>query len=287
MTVLIFGADGQVGRALVRTAPTRDLIALNHAACDITDALAVNRAVKSAQPELVINAAAYTAVDKAEEQVECAEALNTRAPGAIARAASAARAKFVHISTDLVFDGTASTPRAPDDPTSPLSVYGRTKREGELAILGESKGALIVRTAWVHAPIGNNFVRTMLRQMRKRGVVRVVADQIGTPTYAEGLANAIWALALNRHLGVHHFTDAGTASWYDFAVAIQEEALVLRLLKQPTNIVPVRTEDYPTAAHRPAYAVLDKSATWPLLATPPPHWRVNLRTCLSEIACNG
>lgn len=287
MTVLIFGAGGQVGRALVKTAPTEDVVALNHAACDVTDVIAVRRAIAAAQPEVVVNAAAYTAVDRAEEEHEQAATLNAQAPGIIAAEARKAKCAFVHLSTDFVFDGMTGAPRKPDDATNPLSVYGRTKRDGEIAVMAANAGALIVRTAWVYAPTGANFVRTMLRLMRERDLVSVVADQVGTPTYAPSLANAIWGLWWNRRRGLHHFTDAGVASWYDFAVAIQEEALALGLLTRPCAVVPIPSEDYPTPARRPGYSVLDKSETWPVLGKPTPHWRVNLRTCLHEIARNG
>jgi dTDP-4-dehydrorhamnose reductase len=182
----------------------------------------------------------------------------------------------VHVSTDFVFDGKASSPYAPDAPTRPLGVYGATKRDGEIAAGAD---ALIVRTAWVYAAAGNNFVRTMLRLMAERDEVRVVADQIGTPTHAASLARAIWALAAAGSTGHYHWTDAGAASWYDFAVAIQEEALALGLLSRAVPIVPIRTVDYPTPAQRPAFSILDKTTTWAITG-PARHWRAELRDCL-------
>jgi dTDP-4-dehydrorhamnose reductase len=156
-----------------------------------------------------------------------------------------------------------------------------------LAVLASLPDALIVRTAWVYAAEGRNFVQTMLRVMREQGRVRVVADQIGTPTRAESLAGALWALAAAGATGIHHYTDAGAASWYDFAVAIAEEAEALGLLPARPAVEQVATSDYPTPARRPGFSLLDKSDTWALLGAPPPHWRVNLRACLAEQAGHG
>jgi len=288
LRALIFGAGGQVGRALCARAPEgTELVALGHERCDIGDRAAVEQAIAAAAPDLVINAAAYTAVDRAESERDAARLLNAAAPGWIAATARAAGARFVHLSTDFVFDGTAGTPYRPDAPTNPQSVYGRTKRDGEAAALSADPDVLIVRTAWVHAAEGSNFVRTMLRLMGERERLTVVADQIGTPTYAGSLASALWSLAGAGSRGVHHYTDAGVASWYDFAVAIQEEALAAGLLQRGTAIAPIATADFPTPARRPAFSVLDKSATWAAIGGSAPHWRVNLRKCLEEMDRNG
>ncbi len=288
MKALIFGASGQVGRALVSSAPEdAEIVGLTRDDCDVTDRNAVTAAIRAARPSHVFNAAAYTAVDRAESEPDRAGMLNAAAPGWLAQAARDAGARFVHVSTDFVFGGTSGRPYTPDHPTRPLSVYGRTKRDGETAVLAADPDALIVRTAWVHDAAGANFVRTMLRLMAECDRLNIVADQLGTPTHAPSLARALWALAAKGASGIHHFTDAGVASWYDFAVAIHEEALALGLLERATAIAPIATADYPTPATRPACAILDKSATWALLDRPPPHWRVNLRLCLNEIARNG
>ena len=288
MKALIFGAGGQVGRALAATAPGgTEIVVLDRADCDVTDRNAVTAAIRAARADLVFNAAAYTAVDKAESEPERAAMLNAVAPGWSASAARDASARFVHVSTDFVFGGSSGRPYRPDHPTRPLSVYGRTKRDGEAAVLAADPDALIVRTAWVHDANGANFVRTMLRLMAERDQLGIVADQLGTPTHAPSLARAFWALAAKGAAGLHHFTDAGIASWYDFAVAIQEEALALGLLERASVIAPIATADYPTPATRPGCVILDKSATWALLDRPPPHWRATLRTCLSEIARQG
>ncbi|MEA3041360.1 MAG: dTDP-4-dehydrorhamnose reductase [Sphingomonadales bacterium] len=287
MRALILGAGGQVGRALAATAPEGcDLVALARADCDIGEEAAVRAAIADARPQLVLNAAAYTAVDRAEAEPEAARHLNGEAPGFIAAAARAAGARVVHLSSDFVFGGAAERPRRPDDPTQPDGVYARTKLDGERAALAADPEALVVRAAWVYAPVGQNFVNTMLRLIGEKDEVRVVADQIGTPTWAPRLASALWRLAALGARGIHHYTDAGVASWYDFAVAIGEEALAAGLIERAARIVPVATEDYPTPARRPAYSVLDKKATWALLGEPAPHWRANLRANLRELS-NG
>ena len=274
MRVLIAGAGGQLGRALQACAPAGiTVIAPPEAEFDITDAAIAAAVITAARPDIVVNAAAYTAVDKAESDPETAHRINADAVAILA----ANTLKLVHISTDFVFDGTASQPIAPDAATNPINVYGATKRAGEVAA---GPGALVIRTAWVYAAQGNNFVHTMLRLMRERPEIRVVADQIGTPTHAAGLARTVWALL--GHSGIFHWTDAGVASWYDFAVAIHDEALALGLLDNPVAIIPIGTADYPTPARRPAYGVLDKSKTWAITG-PAAHWRSELRLCLSAI----
>ena len=288
MKVLVTGAGGQLGRALQATAPAGgDLLALDHAALDIGDAAAVAARVRETTPDLVVNAAAYTAVDKAEGDAEAARRINAEAPGHLATAAAAIGARFIHISTDFVFDGASGTPYRPDHPTAPLGVYGATKLAGERAVQAAHSGGLIVRTAWVYGDTGHNFVRTMLRLMAERHEVRVVADQVGTPTYAVGLARALWALDAAGAIGIHHWTDSGAASWYDFAIAIQEEALVLGLLARAVPVIPIATSDYPTPARRPSYSVLDKSAAVALVGAPAPHWRVHLREMLGVIKTHG
>ena len=285
MKVLVTGASGQLGRALCASAPDDvTVLALDRASLDIGDAAAVDSTIGQAAPDIVLNAAAYTAVDRAEADEEAALRINARGVGHLADAARKAGARLVHVSTDFVFDGASGTPYATDAPTAPLNAYGRTKLAGEQAA---GPDALVVRTAWVYGPSGGNFVRTMLRLMAERPEVRVVADQAGTPTYAPALANAIWKLALASERGMHHYTDAGMASWYDFAVAIQEEALAAGLLDRAVPVLPIASAEFPTPARRPAFSVLDKRATYAALGGPAPHWRVNLRRMLSEIQSHG
>jgi dTDP-4-dehydrorhamnose reductase len=190
------------------------------------------------------------------------------------------RSRFVQVSTDYVFDGQACLPYRPDTPPAPASAYGRTKLAGEQAAAAHHPAPLIIRTAWVYAAQGNNFVRTMLRLMAERDEVRVVADQVGTPTHALSLAHAIWAL--QGHSSVFHWTDAGITTWYDFAVAIQDEALRLGLLTRNVPIIPIATADYPTPARRPAWSVLDKGSSWAITG-PARHWRHELIDCLKDL----
>jgi dTDP-4-dehydrorhamnose reductase len=285
MKVIVTGASGQLGRAIVAATPAAvEMVEMPHAALDIADEPAVARAMARHRPDLIINAAAYTAVDRAEGEAAAAMRANRDGPGVLAGAAATAGARLVHLSSDYVFDGTASRPYAPDAPTAPLSVYGRSKAAGEAAVRQSLPDALIVRTAWLYAAHGPNFVRRMIELLGSRDRIGVVADQLGTPTHAASLAGALWALVGAEARGLHHYTDAGVASWYDFAVAIREEALAIGLLEQAGDIVPIRTEDYPTAARRPAYGVLDKTATYALLEKPAPHWRCALRSMLTGLS---
>jgi dTDP-4-dehydrorhamnose reductase len=285
MKVLIVGGKGQLGRGLAATAPAEaDIVSHDIDTLDIGDAAALRACVSEVKPAILFNAAAYTAVDKAESEEALALVVNGTAVGTLAEAARSVGARFVHVSTDFVFDGTSGIPYRPDAAPNPVSAYGRTKLAGEQAA---GPDALVVRTAWVYAPTGGNFVRTMLRLMSERPEVRVVADQIGTPTYAPDLARALWMLAGRGVTGIHHYTDAGAASWYDFAVAIQEEALAIGLLDTAVPVIPIATSDYPTPARRPHYSVLDKTSAYAALGGPAPHWRSNLRMMLREIAQNG
>jgi dTDP-4-dehydrorhamnose reductase len=285
MRALILGAYGQLGRALqVATPADVEVWAYGADTLDITDGDAIEACLSELRPDIVVNAAAYTAVDKAESDAETARAVNATAVGTLAEGARRVGARFAHVSTDFVFDGTAGVPYSPDAEPSPLGVYGRTKLEGE-RLAGPD--ALIVRTAWVYAPTGENFVRTMLRLMLERSEVRVVADQIGTPTYAPSLAAALWALLGKDVTGIYHYTDSGVASWYDFAVAIHEEARAIGLLTRTIPVIPIATVDFPTAARRPPYSLLDKQSTVAALGAPPPHWRANLRLMLRDIKTHG
>jgi dTDP-4-dehydrorhamnose reductase len=294
--VLVTGAGGQLGQALVAAAPGDiELRAVDRSQLDVADADAVRRAIDDFAPALVINASAYTAVDRAEQEPEAATRANVGGPGNLAAALAAGpgaikgvskgAGRLLHVSTDYVFDGTASTPYSPDSPTAPLGVYGRTKLAGEASALATLPGRVtIVRTAWVYSASGRNFLQTMLRLMRERGAVRVVSDQVGTPTCTASLAAVIWALGLrDRTAGIFHWTDAGVASWYDFAVAIAEEAFAAGLLRGEPAVEPIATRDYPTPARRPAYSVLDSSATRAALGLDAVHWRASLRTVLQEM----
>lgn len=279
--ILITGADGQLGKALIANVPEDyEIIAANRHTLDITDQQAVFNAVAEKQPQAIINAAAYTAVDKAESEPELAVAINTEGPRHLARAAKEHGIKLVHVSTDFVFDGRQSTPYKPEDKTNPLSVYGKTKEAGEKVIQEiPDLDAAIIRTAWVYDGEGPNFLTTMLRLMTEKDSLGVVADQIGTPTYVGGLAGACWCATTKNVAGMSHWTDAGVASWYDFAIAIQEEALAVGLLEKSIPIFPLTTDQYPTPAVRPAFSVLDSSEG---IMGSTIHWRKVLRSMINS-----
>jgi len=284
---LLTGAAGQLGRCLRATAPPGcEIVARDRAALDVGDPAAVERHIAATAPDLVLNAAAYTAVDRAESEPERAFAINAAAVECLARASRRAGARLLHVSTDFVFDGARGRPYRPDDPVSPLGVYGRSKLEGErLALAAAPGGCAIVRTAWLYSRHGSNFVTRMLELMAERDSLRVVDDQIGSPTSASGLARALWRLAERRELtGLFHWTDAGVASRYDFAVAIRDEALALGLLRRALPVTPVPASEFPTPAPRPAFGVLDKSSTWRALDLAPRHWRSALAEMLAELA---
>lgn len=288
MRALIFGAGGQVGRALAETAPAQaEVIALPRSQCDICSKRQVESAIAAVAPDVVFNAAAFTGVDQAESEAAQAAAVNAEAPGHMAEAARAAGARLVHISTDYVFDGNCARPYRPDDPPNPLGVYGRTKLAGEAAVRAADPGALTVRVAWVYSNIGSNFVTGMLGALRARRHVRVVADQIGTPTRAQSLAAALWDLAGAGATGLFHYRDSGTASRHQFVLEIQEQAFALGLLGEKIPVEAVGSADYPTPARRPLYSVLDATDTWRLIGGPPPDWRDNLAVTLEEIGRPG
>jgi dTDP-4-dehydrorhamnose reductase len=271
MKVLLTGAAGQVGRAVQSLAPPGvELRALPARELDISDEQAVQRAVIAYGPD-----------DSAR-----ATAVNGAGPGYLARAVRAlAGCRLLHISTDYVFDGSSDHPYGPLDPTRPLSVYGRSKLEGEYAALELlPERTTVVRSAWLYAPQGQNFVLTMLRLMRERGAVRVVADQRGSPTAAAAVAEALWRIVERPQLhGVLHWTDAGVASWYEFARAIAEEGTAAGLLAGAVTVQPISSAEYPTAARRPANSVLDCSKTSSLLGLAPTPWQVRLRATLRSM----
>jgi dTDP-4-dehydrorhamnose reductase len=285
MRVLVLGGGGQVASAVVATAPEHhQVVARTRAELDIAgDESAIARVLAETGTEWIVNAAAYTAVDLAEEERARAIAVNDTAVGVLASAASAAGCRLLHLSTDFVFDGKSNRAYLPDDETHPLSVYGMSKLGGERQVSNGTKSGIILRTAWVYAAKGRNFVHTMLRLMREKEQVSVVCDQIGTPTWATGIARAIWGLIdAQGPGGVYHWTDLGVASWYDFAVAIQDEALARGLLRRAVPVLPIPSSSYPTRARRPAFSVLDTGSTRALINVPTRHWRHNLRTMLDE-----
>lgn len=289
MIALLTGGGGQLGRALQATAPPEiALTALSHAELDIADGAAVRAALQRVQPALVINAAAFTRVDDAEVHTAEAMRANGEGPAVLAAACRDTRAWLVHVSTDYVFDGSQNQPYLPSAPPNPLGVYGRTKLAGELAIGHVLAGAsTVVRTSWVYSPGHRNFLTTMLTRMAAGSALRVVYDQLGAPTSAAGLAQTLWALGQRRVSGTWHWCDSGAASWYDFAVAIGEEALAAQLLTSPADVQPIAGSEYHTLAPRPRYSLLDKRATEAQLGIRAPHWRSALRTALASYAAQA
>lgn len=281
MKIALFGANGQLAQTLLNSpfASQHNITAYTREQLDISDEPALRTELDSLLPDIIINAAAYTAVDAAETDDLTARAANAAGPKHLARWAAEHKQTtwLLHISTDFVFSGRNHRPWRPDDQPDPLSIYGRTKLEGELHVRYLARdNSLVVRTGWVYSPYGRNFLKTMLRLMAEKESLNVVDDQIGTPSSTLGLVRCIEAAVDQRPSGILHWSDAGVASWYDFAVAIQDEAVKLGLLDKTVPINPIPAKDYPTPAKRPAFSVLDKADTMRVLGCRPEHWRREL-----------
>jgi dTDP-4-dehydrorhamnose reductase len=297
MKILVTGACGQLGNEMQLLAKENlqhdwfftDIVpsasvSVNDGApvvstLDITSPSSVGAFVEEHSIDLIVNCAAYTAVDRAEADVEKAQLLNATAPGYLAEAIQQRGGQLIQISTDYVFDGTAYLPYTEDCPTCPTSAYGRTKLAGEEAVLSANPSAMIIRTAWLYSRFGNNFVKTMLRLGREKPELGVIFDQIGTPTYAHDLATAI-LVAINQGVqpGIYHFTDEGVCSWYDFTKAIHRLAGITTC-----RVRPLHTAEYPTPAARPHYSVLDKTKIKTTYHLDIPHWEDSLKACIAEI----
>ncbi len=288
MKALITGDGGQLARSLSNSVVGNHEVSLHPIdTMDITSAEQVEEAVNDFRPDVIINTAAYTAVDRAESDEDMAHEVNARGPGILAQAAMKHGARLIHVSTDFVFDGASKEPWRTDDPTNPISVYGRTKLGGERAIIDSGlKEWTIVRTAWLYGANGANFVSTMIRLMNEGDEVSVVSDQMGTPTFSDSLAVALWCMAEEGILGMHHWTDSGETTWHGFATAIEEIGFKAGLIPNRTKVHPITTEEHPTPARRPKYSVMDKSKTWRALegtrSMPAIHWRENLETMITE-----
>ncbi len=281
-SILVTGAAGQLGFELARVLrPHGDVVAAERARLDLADPDAIVAAVRGAKPKLIVNAAAYTAVDLAEREAELAAAINARAPGILAEEAKRAGAVLVHYSTDYVFDGTRTTPYPEDAPTSPLNVYGATKLEGERAVAAVGGAALVFRTSWVYGRRGKNFLRTIERLAAERDELRIVSDQVGVPNWSTTLAEATERVvsqglpALAERAGLYHLSSTGCASWYEFALAIVGAG-------SKPRVVPIATADYPLPARRPAFAVLDTSRFAAAFGFSLPDWREALARCLAS-----
>ena len=289
MKVLLTGAAGQLGQALRASCPPDlELIATSWDELDLSKPEACKAAVERHRPDWVLNAGAYTAVDRAEEEPDLAHAVNGGAPRAFAEAIRQRGGRLLQLSTDFVFNGRQGSPYRVEQPRDPLGVYGASKARGEEAIeavLGDNGQATVLRTSWVMGPVGRNFALTMLRLHRERDQLGVVADQVGCPSSTLNLAAACWRVISIRaeQPAVLHWCDAGAASWYDVSVAVGELAAEQGLIETPANVRPICTEDYPTPAQRPAYSLLDCRSTREQLELDGEHWRQALRAVLSAI----
>ncbi len=283
MKILVTGANGQLGRELRNVLEAEipgKTIYTDIEELDLTDANAVKLFFQRNEISHVVNCAAYTAVDKAEEEkLECA-AININAVQNLAAAADSIGAKIIHISTDYVFDGTAHRPYKESDKVNPVSQYGTTKRKGETALLALAPESIIIRTSWMYSPYGNNFVKTMLRLGKEQSMLKVVYDQIGTPTYALDLARAIHKVLMSHQWveGIFHYANEGVCSWYDFAKAIHRIAGI-----KGCDIKAIPTEEYPTAASRPFYSLFDKTRIKATYGAEVPYWEDSLKECINRI----
>ena len=282
MNILVTGANGQLGnemQVLARENLQHTYFFTDVQELDICDEQAVYAYVSEHKIDTIVNCAAYTAVDKAEDNVELCDKLNNIAPGYLARAAQANGAAMIQVSTDYVFDGTAHIPYTEEEPTCPASVYGSTKLAGEQNVMDHCEKAMVIRTAWLYSIYGNNFVKTMIRLGQERDSLGVIFDRIGTPTYANDLAQAIFA-AINKGVvrGIYHFSDEGVCSWYDFTIAIHRLAGIASC-----KVKPLHTADYPAKAPRPHYSVLDKTKIKDTFGIEIPHWEESLKRCINQL----
>jgi dTDP-4-dehydrorhamnose reductase len=291
--ILVTGITGQVGQELQSSLKSEgEIFFVDRQQMDLAKETSIRNCIRTLQPNIIVNSAAYTAVDKAETDIESATAINGTAPQIIAEEAAQIAATLIQISTDYVFDGRKNTPYLPEDATNPLGIYGKTKLIGEQGVRNNCPQHLILRTAWVYGARGHgNFVKTMLRIGAERKELRVVADQIGSPTWSKDIAMTIASLIelIDRRefpWGTYHLTNSGVASWYDFAVAIFAEAQQLGFPLQVQRVIPITTADYPTPTPRPAYSVLSNQKIVSLLGTYPPHWRGSLSKMLAELKTN-
>ena len=285
MKVLLLGAGGQLGQEIVATLPKNiELLAFTHEQLDISDKANVKALVKSEQPDWILNAAAYTNVDAAEDHAELAFSINCNGVRYLANAAKLVGSRMLQISTDYVFSGEQGGYYQIYDKPEPVNIYGMSKYEGEKAIIDElGKNAAILRSSWIYSRYGKNFVKTMLKLMREKKEIGVVCDQIGTPTWAHNLAAFIW-LAITKDIkGIHHWTDSGVASWYDFATVVNQEAVRLALLNRSCIVHPIMSVDYPVVAQRPSCCVLSKTNTENFIGYEPDNWISALRSMLKSL----
>jgi dTDP-4-dehydrorhamnose reductase len=281
-TILVTGANGQLGKEMKQLEsayPGFRFIFLSREDMPVHHFELVRNVFKGYQPQYLVNCAAYTAVDKAESEKELAFQVNGEAVGVMAAVCKEYGTKFIHISTDYVFDGNGTTPYATDAPTNPQSVYGASKLKGEQEAMQYNPESIIIRTSWVYSEFGKNFVKTMRKLMSEREELNVVSDQIGSPTYAADLAQMIMQIIAGGNWvpGMYHFSNSGVISWYDFAVAIRD------LSGLQCRIQPIPSSQYPTPAKRPAYSVMDTSSIFSTFHATPRNWKDSLRDCLTKL----
>ena len=285
--VLLIGAKGQVGQELQVTLQSLgEVISIGREELDLTNSEKIGQLIREIHPNYLVNASAYTAVDKAETEPDLAYSINATAPKIMAEAAEKIKAKFLHISTDYVFDGRKNTPYLETDLTNPLGVYGQSKLRGEEEIKTVNSQAIILRTAWVYGSYGkSNFVKTMLRLGKEREELKVVVDQVGSPTWSKDIATAITQLLINvdNPAGIYNFTNSGVASWFDLTKAIFEEAKISGIPLKIQRVIPITTAEYPTPAVRPAYSVLSGQKISQQLGYIPPYWRDSLKAMLNQL----
>jgi dTDP-4-dehydrorhamnose reductase len=285
--VLLIGAKGQVGQELQVTLPyLGEVISIGREELDLTNSEKIGQLIGEIHPDYLVNAAAYTAVDKAETEPDLAYSINAIAPKIMAESAEKIKAKFLHISTDYVFDGRKNTPYLETDLTNPLGVYGQSKLRGEEEIKTVNSQAIILRTAWVYGSYGkSNFVKTMLRLGKEREELKVVVDQVGSPTWAKDIAAAITQLLINADnpAGIYNFSNSGVASWFDLTKAIFEEAKISGIPLKIQRVIPITTAEYPTPAARPAYSVLSGQKISQQLGYIPSYWRDSLNAMLNQL----
>jgi dTDP-4-dehydrorhamnose reductase len=285
--VLLIGAKGQVGQELqVTLSRLGEVMSISRDELDLTNSEKISQLIAEIHPDYLVNAAAYTAVDKAESESDLAYAINAIAPKTMAKIADKIGTKFLHISTDYVFDGRQNTPYLETDFTNPLSVYGQSKLLGEEYIKNLNSNAIILRTAWVYGSYGkSNFVKTMLRLGKEREELKVVCDQVGSPTWAKDIAEAITGLLINADTpsGIYHFTNSGVGSWFDLTKAIFEEAKISGIPLKIQRVIPITTTEYPTPAVRPAYSVLSGQKISQQLGYISPYWRDSLKSMLNQL----
>jgi dTDP-4-dehydrorhamnose reductase len=280
--IVVFGASGQLGHCLRKVAEEKGITTIHYppeSEANILDMDAIDAVFEKYKPAFAINCAAYTAVDKAEDEIDLCRKINKTGAENLAIACKKHKAALVHISTDFIFKGDVAEPRVEDDIAEPLSIYGLTKLEGEQDVIRELDEHFIIRTSWLYSEFGNNFVKTMLKLGSERDLLKIIADQVGTPTYGIDLAGCVLDIITSgkKAYGVYHYSNEGVTSWYDFAVGIFD------LSGTEVKTLPIRTYEYPTKATRPAYSVMDKTKIKQTFGLEIPYWRHSLATCIERL----